>query len=111
MSTTDASWWRDDATLRRWLADFLCAEWRRLRPGAPLPGGWLRPGEAAVDFDSLERMEVAAALSEALHMHESGVADRLLMQRDLAGWCAVAAESLGYFSARLTVRSSGSTGA
>ena len=106
-------WWSGD-TLRRWLTDFIQAEWRRLRPGLPAPAGcWpasLRLDEAGLGLDSLERLQVATALSKALHMHESGIADTLLGSRDVGGWAAIATASLQRFSRSLTVHSSGSTG-
>ena len=109
-----AGWWSGSDTLRRWLTDSIHAEWRRLRPGrAAAPGCWpasFRLDEAGLGLDSLERLQVAAALSEALHMHESGIADTLLATRDIGGWCEVADQSLQRFCTRLTVRSSGSTG-
>lgn len=71
----------------------------------------LRPTAAGFDgADSLERLQLAAAVSEALHMHESGVADALLAWPGLDAWCRVATRSLQRFDAAITVRTSGSTG-
>ena len=50
------------------------------------------------------------ALAEALQMHESGIEDYLLVRQTLGDWRHIAHTSLSRFSARLTFRTSGSTG-
>lgn len=99
--------------------DLIAAEARRLRPADTSPdesqgsGLWpaaTRLGEEGLGFDSLERLQLASALSEALHLHEGGIADHLLARPAFGEWRAVAAQSLERFSAAVTVRTSGSTG-
>ncbi len=108
-------WWRRGDALPRFVVDLINAESKRLRPAgkppsivASAPG--TRLDEAGVGFDSLERLQLAAALSESLHLHESGLEDYLLARSSLGEWCEIAAESLRRFSATLTFRTSGSTG-
>ena len=71
----------------------------------------MRLGDEGLGFDSLERLEIAAALSEALNMQHVGLDDRLLARPTFGGWCDVAARSLDSYSATITMRTSGSTGA
>ncbi len=110
-----AGWWQAPHALPRFLTDLIRSEATALRPGLPplaLGGQLEQPlGAAGAGLDSLERLQVAAAVSEALHMQRSGVADRLLAAATLGEWCDVAAASLSWASSELTFRSSGSTGA
>ena len=69
-----------------------------------------RLDEAGLGFDSLERLQLASAFSEALHLHESGLEDNLLARPTVGDWHKVASASLKQFSASLTFRTSGSTG-
>ncbi len=88
-----------------------------MRPGGPWPRH-VDPvtlsrtvvGEGGLGFDSLERIGLAAALSEALHLHRGGLGDALMTAETLGGWREAAAASLGRFDDAITVRSSGSTG-
>jgi len=87
----------------------------RLRPGeAALPDQpWddnLRIDEQGVGLDSLERLTIAAALSEALHLHESGVEDLLLARRGFGQWQQVVRHGLKHFDSQLTFRTSGTSG-
>ncbi len=111
--TADGRWWSASG-LPRWLADLIRSEARTIRPATTLPPGTWAPetwlDEQGLGFDSLERLQLAAALSEALHMHESGIADFLLAKRSFGEWCDVATQSLNEYSAKLTFRTSGSTG-
>ena len=109
------SWHRSSDALSRFVGDLLAGELKHLRPGGgrlpPLP--WaddLSVGEDGLGLDSLERLEVASALSEALHLHESGVEDLLLARRTYGDWTGLASRGLAHFDARLTFRTSGSTG-
>lgn len=108
-------WHRRQSALARFVADLVADELSHLRPGGvQLPERpW--PSELAIDerglgLDSLERLSIASALSEALHLHESGIEDLLLARRRFGQWLEVAAEGLGVFDARLTFRTSGSSG-
>ena len=108
-------WWHGGDALSRFVVDLINSEAKRIWPaGKPLPmvasAPQTRLDEAGVGFDSLERLQLAAALSESLHLHESGLEDQLLALYSLGEWCEVAAESLRRFSATLTFRTSGSTG-
>ena len=109
------TWHRRPVALARFVADLVADELAHLRPGGvPVPNRpW--PAELALDeqglgLDSLERLSVAAALSESLHLHASGIEDLLLASRFFGGWLQVAAEGLSTFDASLTFRTSGSSG-
>ena len=110
-------WWRTPWALERFISDLVDAEARSMRPGGPWPRhvdpaalGRTAVGEDGLGFDSLERIGLAAALSEALHLHRGGLGDSLMTAGTLQGWRDAAAASLRQFSDLLTVRSSGSTG-
>ena len=108
-------WHREPGALARLVIDLIADELAHLRPGGmSLPDRpW--PAELALDeqglgMDSLERLAVASALSEALHLHESGIEDLLLARRHFGEWLEVVAEGLAVFDAQLTFRTSGSSG-
>ena len=113
LDAAEACWWNAGA-LPRWISDLIRSEIRAARPASALPlGVWApetRLDEQGLGFDSLERLQLAAALSEALHMHEGGAGDSLLAKRNFDEWCDIAAQSLNHYSAELTFRTSGSTG-
>lgn len=121
MSTEEAAaairatqWWNDGTALHRFISDLLVDEFRHLRPGGlGLPQQTLA-GSVHIDenlgADSLELVSLATALTEALHLHESGIEDYLLVRRTVADWVDTAAQGLGVFATRLTFRTSGSTG-
>ena len=115
-ATAARAWHNQPGALAQFISDLVADELARLRPGAMLalpPRPWpaaLQLDEDGLGLDSLDRMAVAAALTEALHLHESGVEDRLLTQRSFGEWVETAAESLSRFDAALTFRTSGSTG-
>lgn len=101
MSVT--AWWQAEEARARFLADLIAAEVARLRPG--------EPAAAPLDMlDSIELLSVAGAVSEALHLHESGIEDLLLGHRRIEDWRAIAREALTRFDAAITFRTSGSTG-
>lgn len=107
-------WWNNQAVLHRFISDLLLDEFRRLRPGKSCltPQALadnVRIGED-LGADSLELVSLATALTEAIHLHESGIEDYLLVRRTVADWAATAAQGLDVFSSRLTFRTSGSTG-
>lgn len=108
-------WHQQPGALARFIADLIVDETTHLRPGAaPLPAGpWPLQtplGEDGLGLDSLERMSVAAALSQALHLHESGAEDSLAVRTTFGDWLQIAGRALELFDARLTFRTSGSTG-
>ncbi len=109
------AWHARPGTLARFAADLIAFEASRLRPGAPplTAQPWapdLPLHEQGLGLDSLERLTVASALNEALHLHESGIEDLLLARQRFGEWVDVAAEGLARFDARLTFRTSGSSG-
>lgn len=108
-------WWAVPGVLHRFVADLVADEVAHLRPGGaalpPQPWSAELPLDGdGLGLDSLELLSVAAALNETLHLHESGVEDLLLARRTVGDWVALAAEGLAHFSARLTFRTSGSSG-
>ncbi len=110
-------WWRGPWAIERFLADLIDSEARRLRPGGPWPPrldpkliGLADADERGLGFDSLERLGLAAALSQALHLHDGGLEDDLLTSATLAGWLKASAHALEHCSERITVLSSGSAG-
>jgi 4-coumarate--CoA ligase (photoactive yellow protein activation family) len=112
---TTAAWHAGPGTLERFVADLIADEASRLRPGgSPLPAPPWLPDlplcEQGLGLDSLERLAVASALNEALHLHESGVEDLLLARRRFGEWIALAADGLAQFDALLTFSTSGSGG-
>jgi long-chain acyl-CoA synthetase len=111
--TGEPAWWRPRPVLRRFVSDLLATELSRLRPGAvPKPQPWHEALAMDQDLgvDSLERMTLATALAEALHLHESGIEDYLLARRTLGDWIDIADAGLSRFSRELTFRTSGSSG-
>ena len=108
-------WHRQPDALARFVSDLIADELAHLRPGGmplpdrPWPAG-LALDEQGLGLDSLERLSVAAALNEALHLHESGVEDLLLAHRRFGEWLEVAADGLAAFDTRLSFRTSGSSG-
>jgi long-chain acyl-CoA synthetase len=108
-----APWWRPRPVLQRFVFDLLGAELSRLRPGAePKAGPWHETLALDDDLgvDSLERMTLASALAEALHLHQSGIEDYLLARRTLGDWIDIADAGLSRFSREVTFRTSGSSG-
>ena len=108
-------WWCMPGVLERFVADLIADEVAHLRPGggvlpAPPWSSELLLDEDGLGLDSLERMSVASALNEALHLHESGVEDLLLVRRRFGDWVDLARTGLDHVSQRLTFRTSGSSG-
>ena len=107
-------WWEDEAAMQRYVADLVASELAAMRLTGPTlpPQPWPADLHIGRDLgvDSLELMSLASALAEALQMHESGIEDYLLVRQTLGEWTHVARTSLSRFSARLTFRTSGSTG-
>ena len=108
-------WHQQPGALARFVADLVVDEAAHLRPGAPpLPAGpWPLQtplGEDGLGLDSLECMSVAAALNEALHLHESGSEDLLTTLTTFGDWLQITERALAQFDARMTFRTSGSSG-
>ena len=108
------AWWEDQEVMRRFACDFIAAELAHLRPGG-MPSAsrhWAADTDIGLDLgaDSLELLSLATAFSEALHLHQSGVADDLLERRRVDDWVYIAQQGLRRFSGAMTFRTSGSSG-
>jgi 4-coumarate--CoA ligase (photoactive yellow protein activation family) len=108
------SWWQHGG-LPRYVADLVGAELAALRRShAGLPA---TPWHGELNFeqdlgaDSLERFQLATALSAALHMEKSGLDQQLPALPTLAGWCRAAQASLALQDGHINFRTSGSSGA
>lgn len=109
------SWHANPRLLERYMADLIAEEVARLRPGEPglpmpLCGKDRAFDERGLGLDSLERLAVASVVSEALHLHESHVDNRLIARPFFGDWLEIAKEGLDRFDTRLTFRTSGSSG-
>jgi long-chain acyl-CoA synthetase len=107
------TWWRDEAVMHRFICDLIASELSAMRRTAHTAIGALTPEthlNRDLGVDSLELMGLATALAQALHMHESGIEDYLLVRQTLGDWRTIAQASLEKFSAQMTFRTSGSTG-
>jgi len=107
-----APWWADRGALLRFVADLVAAELTALRHERILPDGWSGALSLQHDLgvDSLELLQLAGALAEALQMQRSGVEDYLLARRTLDDWLDIATAALQHWSEELTFRTSGSSG-
>lgn len=107
------AWWRDGNALLRVVSDLLAEELALIRPGRALPP---LPWPPALDLfdtlaaDSLERLSLASALGEMLHLAGTGGDDRLLAGAQLHDWLAQAHAGLERGGRELTFRTSGSSG-
>lgn len=113
-------WWSDDAALSRFVADLVAGELARLRPGPRFPadisGGGLPGGEAwrngLIGADSLEMLQLSAALAEALDLAAApGAADYLPGRRTFGGLLDTCRSALPRCGSHVTFRTSGTTGA
>ena len=108
-------WWAGEAVLLRFVEDLVTAELKVLRPSGwskTIPAPWDPALDIAQDLgaDSLERLSLATALAEAVHISESGIQDYLLTRTTLHEWAQIVETSLRCYSKQLTFRTSGSTG-
>ena len=108
-------WWSNALVMRQFVCDLVAAELAVLRrSGTMLPlRPWLSSTHLHDDLgvDSLELLQLATVLAETLHLHESGIADYLLARQTIGDWAEIAQAGLSEFSASMTFRTSGSTGA
>jgi long-chain acyl-CoA synthetase len=107
------SWWHDRPSVSRFVADLVSGDLSRLRSGRAVPNlPWLPGVRLAEDLgtDSLERLQLATALAEAIHLHRGGTDDGLLARETIGEWTEVVAAGLDAYSGELTFRTSGSTG-
>jgi long-chain acyl-CoA synthetase len=108
-------WWDDTTVVERFVMDFVKAELALLRPGqsrSPIQA-WTSATHLVkdLDLDSLELMSIATGLTQATHLHESGVEDYLLARLTIGEWAGIVCHGLEAYSDNLTFRTSGSTGA
>jgi len=108
-------WWRDKKQLRRFTLDLVMHRLALQRPGITLPSPASallaqRWQDAPLNLDSLELVESATLLAQALHITETGLEDLLLAQPSLNGWVDIASDSLEQYHDHLSFFSSGSMG-
>lgn len=115
------AWSRSPDTVMRHVRDVVCSEWQQLRPGPRAPG---QPDLATMPLealhglnlledlgaDSLERMALSAALSDAVPLRSADDADALFSDLRLGHWGELAQRSWAAQPATLRFRTSGSTG-
>ncbi|MES3020684.1 MAG: 4-coumarate--CoA ligase [Pseudomonadota bacterium] len=109
-----APWWRARAQLRRFVADSVAGELARMRHDRSLSNAHWDDAlslEHDLGVDSLELMQLAGTLAQALHLHLSGVEDYLLARRTLGQWVDIAEVGLAHDARRITFHTSGSGGA
>ena len=94
-----------------WLADFIIAQMRQLRPNYAPPEqfGGITLNRDDADIDSIELIDVASALYVALDAEASGSLDAMPIGRSFASWCAFV-EYAAARTERLSFYTSGSTG-
>lgn len=113
MTRSPVGWWRDEGVAKRLVCDLVTGELATLRPGWVSEPGWCDDSAHLVrdiGVDSMELVALATALSELLHLHESGIEDHLLVRPTIGEWATIVCDGLDAFSASLTFRTSGSTG-
>jgi len=119
--TPAGRWYAKPGALRRFVIDLIVDEVERLRPGgAGLPRRpWadeLHVDERGVGLDSLERLTVAAAVSEVLHVQECGLEEAFLGGCQFGEWLHLVRGALDSRRAlqsrheEMTFCTSGSTG-
>jgi 4-coumarate--CoA ligase (photoactive yellow protein activation family) len=112
-SLLPAPWWADRSALLRFVADLVAGELAAARHDPLLlPDSWEPSLSLQQDLgvDSLELLQLAGALAEALQLQHSGVEDYLLARRTLGDWLDIATAGLQHRDTELTFRTSGSTG-
>lgn len=67
-------------------------------------------GAGALGTDSLDLLNLAGAVAEMFHLHETGVEEYLLRYRKVENWSEIVQASLAKKAEHITFRSSGSTG-
>jgi len=108
------AWWRDDAVLTRFVCDIIASELTHARAGSaslpPTPWDAQMHLPRDLGLDSAELIGAATALTESIHLHETGIEDRLLLRQTVDEWVATARAGLANFSSSMTFRTSGSQG-
>ncbi len=114
-------WARSPDTVMRHVRDVLLGEWQQLRPGTNVsdqPDLAMMPLDALhglhlledLAADSLERMALSAAFSDAVPLRSADDADALFSDLRLGAWAHLAQGSWAAQPATLRFRTSGSTG-
>ncbi|MCX6599002.1 MAG: AMP-binding protein [Acidobacteria bacterium] len=111
-----------EATLFRLVADLVEAAITASRRSSNFlpralwtPATTIRDGQSAtpdgsLGADSLELLEIGAAVNHFFHLYEWGTEDNLLRRRDLGWWAEVVSATIEDQWQRLTFHTSGSTG-
>ena len=100
--------------LARFVCDLVASELVHARSGGttapPMP--WEASLHLTRDLalDSAELIAAATTLTESIHLHETGIEDRLLLGPTVGEWIATARVGLANFSSSMTFRTSGSQG-
>ena len=116
IATGSAAWWAPDDTLRRFVAHLLRGEAGRLRqPTRAVPTmPWadeLTLDERGLEVDSLDRLQLVAALGEALNVAFSRREAAQLAHAEFGAWLGAARSALhNQASPAVGFRTSGSTG-
>ncbi len=109
---TSTSWFMRDDLVALWLADFLSAQLKLLRPNFEPPQFWqasMLLNRSDSDIDSIELVELASALYLALDAENSGALDTLTLGRTFASWSAFAQQAAAR-AEQYRFATSGSTG-
>jgi len=99
--------------IARVLSDLLTVELSQQLGGQPLPHPMTpnsRLDEPAYNMDSIKFVQLAGAVNQQFHIHESGLEDNLLRYRSIAEWATVVTTAWQHAHARLTFRTSGTQG-
>jgi long-chain acyl-CoA synthetase len=107
------TWWTHTPSLHRFVADLLAGELSLARPGRPPHAApWPLDLEFVRDLgaDSLELHGMGTALADALDLRGADIDERLLAQPRLEDWLDAARARLRADAARVSFRTSGSSG-
>ena len=113
MPSSIKPWFKYPRLLNNYMIDLILSELNSLRPG--LPANRVKTaihdiGKAGLGADSLELINLSTALSRAIHMHESKLADNFLTDTSLTAWIKITHRSLSLYSEKISFKTSGSTG-
>lgn len=102
-----------ETQIHRILNDLLRGELRRMRgEQSPLPDFEKDAvfTDAPWNMDSIELLEMTAAVNEFFHLHKTGLEDNLLRHKKLSQWMEIISLSWREHPEEITFRTSGSTG-
>jgi len=112
MLAAGTSWFAREDLVALWLADFLGAQLKVLRPNFIALPSWQAQtllNRAEADIDSIELVELASALYLALDAENSGALDTLKLGRSFGSWSAFTQQAAAC-TQRYRFASSGSSG-